>query len=313
MVGRNLFHRGSSGGSIVWSLVTRFSPFGSTILVASVVREEGADARRSKVSWAESPRRRHHDGISEDDAITVEAPLQVAQDGLSVGHMVRKVREGLHDTWPRQRVVGPPGVGVELLIVLDEWLLQDLLSGPLGSRVLFKCPHLWTIDLDHFVYQTAGIPLRDEADSLLHRGNVRVEEMTLHDASRLKPFAHALLSSPGALGVASPRHPTECTLREGVAQSLSCECRLAGVVLPRGAGRVERAAVVQATSASGDTGPLGPLRLAVAVLAQPAIAIRAASRRHGEGFMERDTFCDSDDQDLLKVILSSVFVSRSDK
>ena len=86
--------------------------------IAHVIAKERANSSRSQIGHAVHLVPRQYDRIGEDDRIGVHSSLQIAQDEVSKGDMVRKMTQGLHHLRPRSVVVGPTGVGIEFLIVL---------------------------------------------------------------------------------------------------------------------------------------------------------------------------------------------------
>ena len=115
-------HGGAGDRAEVRDGVRGLRPVGAAEAVATVLAEEGADALGAEVGDAVVAVPRQDDGVGEDHLALVDAALEVAEDELAARHVVAEVAERLHDLSPRSRVVVPPGVAVELLVVLDERL-----------------------------------------------------------------------------------------------------------------------------------------------------------------------------------------------
>jgi hypothetical protein len=129
----------------VSGLVNRSSPVTFAEFVTHVVAKKRADALRTKVSHSIGFSRGQDDGVCQDNTLSIHASLEIAENHLAVGMMVRKVAQRLHDSRPRCRTISPTRVRVELLIILDKRFLETLSASPTPSSFVNKRPHFWYV------------------------------------------------------------------------------------------------------------------------------------------------------------------------
>lgn len=110
-----MLHGGACGCFVITGAAARLGPCGATVLVASVVSKERADAMRAQVGRPKPTVAREQHWVREDGAVLVQPALEIAEDEGTAGDVVGKVREGLHDARPRRLAVVPAGVAVEFL------------------------------------------------------------------------------------------------------------------------------------------------------------------------------------------------------
>ena len=124
--------------------------------------------------------------------------------------MVREVADRLHNPAPGQLLaVGPPGVRVELLPILDERLRERLSSGPITVPVGIVFLKVQTSGL--FILMTEPMLfwlLNSRTNSMALMS--RFEELGLKVVPRLEPLGHGGMRSCMAHGT-ERQHPRKVT------------------------------------------------------------------------------------------------------
>lgn len=216
--------------------------------------------------------------------MSVDAPLEVAEDVVAAGYVVAKVAQGLHDLSPLPRRVGPASVAVELLVVLDEGLLETLDPRP-APRPSVKGPDLGDVDLDGLVEDVEPVEAIGNLEGLVDSLDVQGEEIGFEGGARLEPLAYARLARPAALSVLAPRDPAEGSRGKRVPERLTGEfgTRRSIVAATVGWSRIGFVKVVT-VNASGATGQAFPFGILVACIRRPrqiALTIRTDAAHFG--------------------------------
>jgi hypothetical protein len=130
--------------------------------------------------------------------VPVGAALQITQQELPTGDMIRKVAQGLHRIAPRVPFVGHPArIAVELLKVEDKGLHEGL------APVAPVLPDLRAAHDDAAVHDPGGVPVVDDALGALDDVELLLEVVVLEDGAGLELLGHASLARPGAGYVAA--------------------------------------------------------------------------------------------------------------
>lgn len=201
--------------------------------------------------------------------MSVDAPLEVAEDVVAARYVVAKVAQGLHDLSPLPRRVGPARVAVELLVVLDEGLLETLDPRP-GPRPSVEGPDLGDVDLDGLVEDVELVEAIGNLEGLVDSLDVEGEEIGLEGGARLEPLAYARLAGPAALGLFAPRDPAEGSRGKRVAERFFEEfgARRSIVAATVGWSRIGHVKMVT-VNASCATGQAFPFGILVACIRRP--------------------------------------------
>lgn len=139
-------------------------------------------------------------GVEESYALSaiIPAALEVTQQELAARVMVGEVTQRLHRLAPHISCYWrPPGVRIELLVVLDERLDQRLLP---ARRVL---PDLGRVQDDVAVDDVRRVPLVDDALGALDDVELLAEVVVLEDGAGLELLRDAGLPGSRAMGVAA--------------------------------------------------------------------------------------------------------------
>lgn len=160
-------HTGPRRRSVVAGLVSRTRPCPTAKLVALVVAKERTDTTGPQICGSVLLRTGHNDRIRQDNTVVVDSALDVTEKDLTATRVIGEVRKRLHNTSPRDAIICPSSVRVELLIVRNERFLQNFSAGKFKAAVRVKGPYFWEIHFDYAVNEVVGIPLGNETNSFL--------------------------------------------------------------------------------------------------------------------------------------------------
>lgn len=154
----------------------------------------------------------------------MHAALQVAQQELAAGNVIREVAQGLHGITPRVPRVGHPArVAVELLEVEDEGLDEGL------APVAPVLPDLGAAHEDVAVDDVCRVPVVDDALGPVDDVELLLEVVVLERGAGLELLGHARLPGPGARDVSALPHILEGPSGE---EAVSVDVGRRGVVVP---------------------------------------------------------------------------------
>mmetsp|Transcript_8268 Transcript_8268/g.21731 ORF Transcript_8268/g.21731 Transcript_8268/m.21731 type:complete len:357 (+) Transcript_8268:420-1490(+) len=228
---RNVLHGGAGDRGKARRFDLRADPLGAAVLIALMIRKEGGNPLRSQIRRAEFAGAGHNDRVGQNNSIRVGTSLQIAQQSVPLRDVVGEVGKRLHDTGPRNALVGPSRVGVELLVVRDERLHQDFAPLVLLAGIHVERPNLGHIDLDHAIHETLGVPDGDELKGLSGGLEVGIIKVGFHDSSSFEPFANTCLSFPFSGRVRSLCDPAERSRSKRIRKSVILEDSLVSVVV----------------------------------------------------------------------------------
>lgn len=142
------------------------------------------------------------------------------------------MRKSLHDTGPRQIIIRPSSIRIELLVVFNEWLLKDFAVRNVASTRRLKGPYFWKIDHDDLINEILGVPLGDQADGFVGGCNVGVKVACFEDTSGLEPLADTWFTRTCTCSVVTLGDPSEVPRSKGVVNRVVGERCALGIVPP---------------------------------------------------------------------------------
>ena len=155
----------------------------------------------------------------------MRAALQVTQQELATGDVIREVAQGLHGIAPRVPGVGDPaGVAVELLEAQDEGLDEGL------APVAPVLPYLRLAHEDAAVHDVGAVPVVDDVLGPVDDVQLLLEVVVLEHGAGLELLGDACLAGPGARDVAALPYVLE---GPGCEEAVSVDVGRRGVVVPR--------------------------------------------------------------------------------
>lgn len=190
-------------------------PVRSTVVVAVMVAEEGTDPVRAEISDTVLSVAGHDYRVRKHNLFPVDAPLEITQDKLAAGDVIAKVTQSLHDFSPGHGDVAPSSVAVEFFIVLDKWLNQYFLAGPI-TCFPGKHPNLGNIDFDGLGHCSQSVEMVDELEGFVHGLDIECEEIIGKHGTSFEPLKYAFAAFTRPISIRPTGDQAKRALRKGV-------------------------------------------------------------------------------------------------